>query len=105
MANNQSGEEQGQDQGDEQEGSNEMATQIWTRAEEGILKDSLQEYRDTPVNKKAEFIRDKVVLRIKKLEMKKYPPGAINPGGKFYKDWKAKKKVSLTTSALPDGTR
>lgn len=70
-------------------------SQIWTKAEEGILKDSLPPYRDTASGEKGDFIKYKVVKRIKAMEQKKHPEGALKAGGPMYKMWKLKKKVRV----------
>lgn len=70
-----------------------VSSQIWTRAEEGILKESIPIYRKTPYRKKGKFVEMKVVRRIKKLDIKLHGAAAFEKGGEKYDDWKLKKAV------------
>lgn len=107
MASKQSVECTAEDNDVQKDESNEkaMSSQIWTKVEEAILKDSIQGYCDTPFAQKAIFVRDHVAMRIKALDAKKYPPGAIDKGGQFYQQWRDKKKarwLKVTTAAATD---
>lgn len=70
-----------------------ISSQIWTRAEEGILKESIPIYRKTPFRKKGKFVEKKVVRRIKKLDITLHGAAAFEKGGEKYDDWKLKKAV------------
>lgn len=68
-------------------------SQIWTPIEEGILKDSIRDYRATDYEHKGEFVQKNVAARIKKLDIAKYGAAAYKPGGEKFDEWKGKKKV------------
>lgn len=75
-------------------------SRIWTKVEEAILIDSIEGYKAAPYKKKAEYVKDRVVKRIKNIDIKKHGAAAYEKGGEMYDAWKLKKKVDISPAYL-----